>query len=117
MRAQVVVEQAEVADLGRRHRGQGRPARQRRRLPGVLGEPVEGRELAVREHAEQVHRGAVGRVTGPPEGCSTPASRDGEAGGGAVVMAPSLMRSTWNKAPAVPGSDHRWCFERAPGTP
>ena len=63
-----------AARSGRSRRPPSRPARpagQRRRQPGVLGQPVERGQLAVREHAEQVDdglrvadgRGGVGVVS------------------------------------------------------
>jgi len=60
-----VPELLEVVELGRRHLGQLRLVRERRRQLGVLREPLERRQLPVRERAEQVHdRGAVLRIGG-----------------------------------------------------
>ena len=58
-------------------------ARQRRRRPRVLGEAVEGGQLAVGEHAEQVHGGGRPGDRAPRPGW--------QGGGDAVVMPPSLM--------------------------
>ena len=48
-----------VGDLRRRHAGQRRPAGQGGRQPGVLGQPIEGGQFRVGEHAQQVDDGSA----------------------------------------------------------
>ena len=58
-----LVERGDVPELRRRHARDGHLVLERRRQLGVLGEPLEGRDLAVRDRAEQVDdRLAVLRV-------------------------------------------------------
>ncbi len=62
---QPVPQPFEVVELGRGHLRQLRLVREGRRQLGVLREPLERRQLPVRQRAEQVHdRGAVPRVGG-----------------------------------------------------
>ncbi len=55
------MERLEMAHLRSCHACERDPAAQGRGEPGVLGEPVERRDLAVREHGEQLrHTGMIG---------------------------------------------------------
>ena len=61
---QVRLDLGVVPDLRRGHGGQRRAALQRGRAARVLGQPVERRQLAVGQRAEQIHHRRVRRPAG-----------------------------------------------------